>query len=63
MCGAGRGDDYSKDDGFSHDANDIVALMDALVIPIFHPDTKKEMRQYMRDFIKKPKPAFLSLTR
>jgi transketolase C-terminal domain/subunit len=63
MCGAGRDDDYSKEDGFSHDAKDISKLMDALDITGFWPNNKQEMRMFMRQLLKNPIPSFLSLIR
>jgi len=63
MCGAGRDNDYSKEDGYSHDATDIQSLMAIKGIPCFFPDTKQELRKKMRELIKKTIPSFLSLRR
>jgi len=63
MCGAGREDDYSKEDGFSHDATDISILMDGLSIPSYWPNNKQELMKNMQELVKKENPCFLSLRR
>ena len=63
MCGAGRDDDYSKGDGFSHDAADINILMDGFKIPCYWPNNKEELFKYMDKLIKYNLPSFLSLRR
>jgi len=63
MCGAGRDDDYSKEDGFSHDATDIDVLMDGLNITSYYPEDEAIMRYSLIEAIKSKRPSFLSLIR
>ena len=63
MCGAGRDDDYSKDDGFSHDATDINILMDGLNIRSYYPEDKIIMKYNLIEAINNKRPSFISLRR
>ena len=67
MVGAGRDDDYSKDDGFSHDASDIYSYMDnkrgILNINAYYPETEDQLRENIADAINREYPAFISLKR
>lgn len=63
MCGAGRDDDYSKEDGYSHDARDIGPLMKLLKIKTYWPNTKEEMESAVIDMVKSKSSSFLSLRR
>lgn len=63
MCGAGRGNDYSKEDGFSHDAGDINVLMDGLQISSYWPNNKRQLIDCINIAVKNDKPSFLSLRR
>lgn len=64
MIGAGRDDDYSKDDGFSHDAQDIDELLYPLKnIKTYYPHSKEQIKGLLQTIIADPHPAFISLTR
>lgn len=63
MCGAGRGEDYTIDDGFTHDAKDISQLMDLLKIKTCWPETKEEIPALVEEMIREKKPYYLSLRR
>ena len=63
MCGAGRDEDYTVDDGFSHDARDIGRLMGILNIACRYPNSVEEMKQSVDDMIAEDVPSFLSLRR
>jgi len=63
MCGAGRDDDYSKEDGFSHDGKDINILMEGLKIQCYWPDTVEQIQQLTTLMTILNQPAFLSLRR
>lgn len=62
MVGAGRDDDYSKNDGFSHDASDIGEIMDTQKnICQFYPDNKEELMRNIAIAITSKQPCFLSV--
>jgi transketolase len=63
LIGAGRDDDYSKDDGFSHDAGDIKDLMGLLNIETHYPYTKEVIPLLLDAILESDKPCFVSLTR
>ena len=64
MVGAGRTDDYSKHDGYSHDAKDIQKVMELFPnIKCFWPQTKEEIPQMVGEMIDNNKPSFISLRR
>lgn len=64
LCGAGRDDDYSKDDGFSHDATDIGKILGCLPnIEIYWPETKEEIPKIVDIMVKEDRPQFISLRR
>ncbi len=62
MIGAGRNDDYSKHDGFSHEAGDISEHMDLMKnIKQFYPNTKPELEYAINDAIGGKNPTFISV--
>lgn len=62
MIGAGRDDDYSKHDGFSHDAGDIVEILNTQRnIVQFFPRKVEDMQHDMDRMIKYQGPMFLSI--
>jgi transketolase len=63
LCGAGRDDDYSKDDGYSHDAKDIGEILDTQGIEQFYPLNNEDMRSMVDWMLESKNPQFLSLTR
>ena len=64
LVGAGRGDDYSKDDGYSHDAQDISQILGVFPnIEQLYPDTKEEIPELVERIVKEDKPHFISLRR
>lgn len=64
MVGAGRNDDYSKDDGFSHDAADIPTILDTLYnIEQYYPLNKAELIKAINRSLFLVEPSFISLTR
>lgn len=64
LIGIGRDDDYSKDDGFSHDASDIYYFMDGFSnIAKYYPDTIEEMQKALDEGIKLKKPIFINIKR
>ena len=64
LVGAGHNDDYSKDDGFSHDATD-----DKEIFSCFHnitacwPETNEEMADILKEMVKGEKPHYINLRR
>ena len=64
MTGSGRDDDYSKEDGFSHDATDIHPILKTLSnIRQYYPSKKEEIPYLLESCIKDPNPYFISLRR
>lgn len=64
LVGAGFRDDYSKDDGFSHDACDAKEFMSLFKnIQCYWPNNKAEIPEIFKNIIKNNKPVFLSLRR
>lgn len=64
LIGAGRDDDYSKDDGYSHDAKDIGEILGTQKNIIqYYPNTTEEMKEIVDNICKSGKPEFLSLRR
>ena len=63
LIGAGRDSDYSKDDGFSHDATDIGKLLDILGIEQLYPLCNEDLESMMDWMLKSKNPQFLSLRR
>ena len=64
MTGSGRDDDYSKEDGFSHDATDIQKIFKTLPnIQQYYPPTKEDIPYLLESCIKDPSPYFISLRR
>lgn len=64
LIGAGRGDDYSKEDGYTHDATDITEILGTQRnIQQYYPADSEQMKLSVRDMIKRKGPSFLSLTR
>lgn len=64
LIGAGRDDDYSIDDGFSHDASDIKGFLDLLPnIKKFWPEDKEEIPAMLDLMLTLNDPCFISLRR
>ncbi len=63
MCGAGRDEDYTVDDGFSHDGKDIGLLMKVLKIRTHWPGDAQDMRRCVDKMIAQDIPSYLSLRR
>lgn len=64
LIGAGRDDDYSKDDGFSHDATDIGRILDTQDnIRQWYPNDTKELHQAIDEALVLNQPHFISLRR
>lgn len=64
MVGAGRDDDYSKHDGYSHDAGDIKEILGTMKnIEQYYPETKEEMTRLLPEILSSNDPVFLSLRR
>ena len=62
MVGAGRDDDYSKMDGFSHEAGDIMDHLGMLEnILQYYPETVKEMQENIDEMIKNKEACFISI--
>ena len=62
MIGAGQNDDYSKHDGFSHDATDIADHFN-LMKNIYqrHPNTVEQMQVGIQAAIKYKNPVFINI--
>jgi transketolase C-terminal domain/subunit len=62
LVGAGRNNDYSKHDGFSHEAEDIPYILAPLrsIIQYF-PQNEKQMQTMIDKIIAKDGPAFISI--
>ena len=62
LVGAGRNDEYSKHDGFSHDANDIYYFMEGFdYISCFYPETVLELEKDIDKLLKARTPCFLNI--
>lgn len=63
MIGAGRDDDYSKEDGFSHDATDIKKILTTLPNILQYYPTEIDLQYLLEKTIKDDNPTFISLRR
>lgn len=63
LIGAGRDDDYSKEDGYTHDASDIGKFLEVLDIEQLYPESKEDISEMIKWMIKSKEPMFLSLIR
>ncbi len=64
MIGAGRDDDYSKHDGYSHDAKDIPEIFGTLKnLSQYYPDSKEDMELFIHRAVRGRETAFLSIRR
>ncbi len=64
LIGAGRDDDYSKHDGYSHDAKDIFSIMKTQRnIRQFYPLSVEELQGALNLAIKSSQPSFISVPR
>jgi transketolase len=64
LIGAGRDDDYSKDDGYSHDARDIFTILSTQENIIqWYPEDKEELQGVLQTAINTLNPTFISLRR
>jgi transketolase C-terminal domain/subunit len=64
LIGAGRDDDYSKHDGYSHDAKDIPAILSNLkAIVQYYPDSVSEMEEIIHFAVRDRKTGFVSIRR
>lgn len=64
LIGAGRDDQYSKHDGYSHDACDVKEILGTQRNLLqFYPETNEEMKENLDEIIKNDGPTFLSLNR
>ena len=64
LVGAGRDDDYSKDDGFSHDAADISEILGTQKnISQYYPEDFKQLEIALAESLVVRKPHFISLRR
>lgn len=64
LVGAGRKEDYSKSDGYSHDAKDIEMILNTQKnIDQYYPDSEKELRRDLLFISFDHNPAFISLRR
>ncbi len=62
MIGAGRNDDYSKHDGFSHEAGDIPEILLTMKnIDKWYPNSVKEMHTDIDLGIQLKQPCFISI--
>lgn len=61
LIGAGRYQDYSLHDGFSHDATDIYGHMKLLGISQYYPNDKKELEDNLKKVILNKCPEFISV--
>lgn len=62
LIGAGVGDEYSKTDGFSHEAGDIMDLFGMLQnINQHYPNTKEELIKCIDEAIKVKEPHFVNI--
>lgn len=64
MVGAGRNDDYSKHDGYSHDATDIELILSTQKnIDLYFPKDREELEKAIDLALVVVKPHFISVTR
>lgn len=64
LIGAGRNEDYSVHDGFSHDAKDIKRILDTQEgIEQHYPNTEEELKAAINQAITKQGPSFISMRR
>lgn len=64
MIGAGRDDDYSKHDGFSHDATDIDEILETQKNTLrMYPVEKEELISRLVEAIDTKGPVFISVPR
>lgn len=62
LVGAGRNDDYSKHDGFSHEARDIPLFLEKLTnIHQYFPDSVEGMKRKIDKMIEHTGPDFISI--
>lgn len=64
LIGAGRKEDYSKEDGYSHDAKDIELILNTQKnIDQYYPESDNELRRDMLFVTFDHNPAFINLRR
>ena len=64
MIGAGRDDDYSKHDGYSHDAKDIKPIFNTQKnIEQYYPNNKEELEKAINTALVLVSPHFISVRR
>lgn len=64
LIGAGRGDDYTKHDGFSHDACDDYDLLEYMTnINCEWPQEEGDIEELLDEMIKSKEPYYLNLRR
>lgn len=64
LIGAGRDDDYSKHDGYSHDAQDIGEILGTQKnINQYYPNDKEQLLRQLTVAIQNTAPAFVSVPR
>jgi transketolase C-terminal domain/subunit len=62
LIGAGREEEYGKEDGFSHSATDIKELFNLFKnFNQYYPDTKEEMESDIIEAIESKKPSFVNI--
>lgn len=62
LVGAGRNQEYSEVDGFSHEAGDIPVILNTLPnIHQYFPQTVEEMQRNIDTMIKLTEPSFISI--
>jgi len=64
LIGVGRNDEYSKHDGFSHDATDAWSILGAMTnVRQLYPDTDTEMTSMIDSALGSSFPFFISIPR
>ncbi len=64
LIGAGRDEDYSREDGYSHDAKDIKRILGTQHnIVQYFPENSDELKRNLLFMTLDHRPSFLSLTR
>jgi transketolase C-terminal domain/subunit len=64
LVGSGRGEDYTRHDGFSHDAKDDREFIGMFKnISASWPETKEDIPNVMNEMFKTSKPFYLNLSR
>jgi len=64
IIGAGRDDDYSKHDGYSHEAGDIGRILATQEnIQQYYPNTVEQLKQMVHVAVENTSPAFISIRR